>query len=52
MAQQIAICNRRIATHADDDPNMDYFNDYIFVLEALESFDGLILFDPVAGSLI
>ena|SRR5215510_3775574 len=51
-AQRIASCDCRISTSADDDPNMDYFNDYIFVLETLESFEGVILFDPDTGLFI
>jgi hypothetical protein len=48
----IASCNRRFITSADRDPKMDYFNDYVFVLEALESINGIILFNPDDGTFI
>lgn len=45
-ANVIATCNRRIVTAGDDDPAMTYFNEYAFVLEALQSIDGIFLFEP------
>lgn len=48
----IATCNRRIMLTSDDDSPLYHFNDYIFVLEALEQIDGVILFDPRAESFI
>jgi hypothetical protein len=41
----IASCHRRITTAADDDPNMDYFNDYVIVINALESFGEFVIHD-------
>ena len=40
----IAACDRRIEVSSAEDPDMDYFNDYLFVLEPLEAL-GAILFD-------
>jgi hypothetical protein len=49
---RIASFNRLVTTAADPDPNMDYFNDYVFVLEVLENFAGTYLFDPNNGTFI
>ena len=50
---KIAKCKRRVEiTCADPDPDMAHFNDYLFVLHALEEFRGVILFDPRSGELI
>jgi hypothetical protein len=48
----IAACKRRLSMSGDDDPNMDHFNDYVFVMEVLESFPGVYLFDPREGSFV
>lgn len=37
--EEIATCKRRFEVIGN--PNMDYFNDYLFVLQALESFSGV-----------
>jgi hypothetical protein len=34
------------------DPAMEHFNDFIFALQVMEEFAGVILFDPQAGRLI
>jgi hypothetical protein len=50
---EIARCSRRVEIASPGrDPNIKYFNDYVFVLQALEEFQGVILFDPVSGELI
>jgi phosphoribosylaminoimidazole carboxylase (NCAIR synthetase) len=36
----------RLEISCDEDPNMDYFNYYIYALEALSGFPGAIVFDP------
>ncbi len=36
----------RLEISCDEDPNMDYFNYYIYALEALSEFPGAIVFDP------
>jgi hypothetical protein len=36
----------RLEISCDEDPNMDYFNCYIYVLEALSEFPDAIVFDP------
>jgi hypothetical protein len=36
----------RLEISCDEDLNMDYFNCYIYVLEALSEFPGAIVFDP------
>lgn len=46
VAVAITRCGRRIEVSSDPDPNMDYFNDYIFVVEVLQSFEGVITVDP------
>lgn len=42
---EIATCNRRFEVISEPDPNIDYFNDYIFILQALESFPGIKIWD-------
>lgn len=42
----IAACRRRISVTGDADPNMDHFNDYLFIEEVLMKLPGVILFDP------
>jgi hypothetical protein len=44
-------CAQRITTAATADPNMDHFNDYVFVLEVLESLPGVYQFDSEQGKL-
>ena len=44
--ERIAGCRRRITLAADDDPDMDHFNDYLFIMERLGRQEGVILFDP------
>lgn len=45
----ISSCNRHISTAGDPDPQMDYFNDYIFVLEVLDKLENVFKFDPYDG---
>lgn len=47
----IASSDKRISTHAMPDPNMDHFNDYVFVMEVLEAIPELYIFDPNDGKL-
>ena len=42
----LATYSFRLEISCDEDPNMDYFNCYIYVLEALSEFPGAIVFDP------
>ena len=41
----IATCDRMISTGGDPDPNMEYFNDYVQVLEVFETLDDVFKFD-------
>ena len=36
----------RFEISSSQDPNMDHFNDYLFVLEALQALEGSVAFDP------
>lgn len=47
----IAACNRRITTAGDPDPNMDYFNEFVYVLEVFEQLANVYMFDPDNGKL-
>ena len=47
--QALQGAHRRFETSASPDPNMDYFNDSLYVLEAIESFSGVFVFDPHQG---
>jgi hypothetical protein len=49
----IAKCNRRVDVATDyPDPEMDHFNDYLQVIEVLQSFQGVIAVDPSEPSLL
>lgn len=43
--KRIAGCKRRFETAADSDSNMDFFNDSLTALDAMESFGELYIFD-------
>lgn len=42
---RIAGCRRRFSLSSDDDPEMDRFNDYLFIVEILEKIPGAILIE-------
>ncbi len=42
----IASCERRLEIQGGADPHKNHCNDYIVVLECLEAFDGVKVFDP------
>ncbi|MCI0379692.1 MAG: hypothetical protein L0215_18970 [Gemmataceae bacterium] len=49
----ISSCSRRVEVASDmPDPEMDHFNDYLMVIEVLQSFQGLIPVDPQEPSLL
>jgi hypothetical protein len=49
----IRTCNRRVDIASDvPDPEMDHFNDYLRVIEALQTFQGVIPVDPREPSLL
>lgn len=43
--ERISGCKRRFETGADSDSNMDFFNDSLTVLDAMESFGEVYVFD-------
>ena len=45
----IASSQRRLTTAGDPDPNMDYFNDYVWMIEAFEAIPEFIIFDANNG---
>lgn len=49
--EEIATCNRRFEVIGTD-PNMDYFNDYLFVLQVLESFPSVKVWEGAAQEFI
>jgi len=49
---EIAQCTRRVEIGGDPDPNMDHFNDFVYLCQVLEKFQGVILFDPELGQLV
>lgn len=52
-AKDIAACARRVEVASDiPDPVMAHFNDYLFVVEVLQSFKGVIAVDPREPSLL
>ena len=46
---RIAACRRRLEIAGEDDPDMDYFNDSLYLLEIIETFSGVFIFDPYDG---
>lgn len=51
--KEIASCDRRVEVSSDvPDPEMEHFNDYLFVVEVLQSFKGVIAVDPQEPSLL
>ena len=52
-AKDIESCSRRVELSSDiSDPAMAHFNDYLFAVEVLQSFNGLIAVDPREPSLL
>ena len=44
---EIAACTRRVEVWSDTpDPTMEHFNEFLFVVEVLQSFRGVIAVDP------
>jgi len=49
----IRTCNRRVDIASDvPDPEMDHFNDYLQIIEVLQTFQGVIPVDPREPSLL
>lgn len=48
----IASCKARFEMSADLDPNMDFFNDSCYVLEMMESFKDVFVFDSNDSSFV
>lgn len=49
----LATCNRRVEVFSDiADPEMEHFDDYLSVIEVLQSFKGVIAVDPQEPSLL
>jgi hypothetical protein len=44
--------DKRIEISADDDPNMDYFNDFVFIVEELQNLEGAIAYQHRIGQFI
>ena len=52
-AEVLAASDRRIEVWTDvPDPFMEHFNDYLFVIEVLKSFNGLVAVDPNEPSVL
>jgi hypothetical protein len=53
LADEVRACPKRIEVSGDDDPEMDHFNEYLAVLQALEkALPGVVLIDPREGEVI
>ncbi len=50
--ENIASCKSRYEMSADADPNMDYFNESLFIIEIFEKFPGVFIFDPNSGDFL
>ena len=44
-AEKLRNCQKRFEMHGDPDFDMDYFNDSLFILEQIEDFSEIIIFD-------
>ncbi len=42
--QLLATCTQRFEIHGDDDYDIDYFNDSLYILEEIEKFTDIIIF--------
>ena len=52
-AANIAACDRRVEVWSDTpDPSMEHFNEYLFVIDVLKSFRGVIVVDPKEPALL
>lgn len=48
---QIASCKKRIEmSDTNDDIDVDYFNDSLYIMEIMESFSGVFVFNPQDGN--
>ena len=45
----IALCRARFEMYGDDDHNMDYFNDSLYIQECMEAVAKIYIFDPQGG---
>jgi hypothetical protein len=46
----IARCATRFEMHGDDDPDMDYFNDSLYLQEQIEALGTVYILDPIGGN--
>jgi hypothetical protein len=52
-AAAIAACDRRVEVWSDTpDPFMEHFNEYLYVVEVLKSFRGVVVVDPREPALL
>ncbi len=51
-ADKIAACPVRFEVSATDDPDMRYFNDFLYVIQSVQKLGTAYAFDPVSGSFI
>ncbi|AFY76491.1 MAG: hypothetical protein IGR93_00985 [Hydrococcus sp. C42_A2020_068] len=49
---EIAACDRRLEIICQPDPDLDYFNNYLFVLEELGSFVGAKTWEGITGKFL
>lgn len=43
--EKVKTCSKRFEISADDDFDMEYFNDSLFILEQIEKFNGITIFN-------
>lgn len=51
LKSKIASCSKRLLIGGTPDYDMEYFNDFVFVLEKIESFSDVYTFNPYEGFL-
>ncbi|MER0442115.1 hypothetical protein [Emticicia sp. W12TSBA100-4] len=47
--KQISTCSKRIEMIATEDLNMDYFNEHLYILETVQEFTDVFIFNPHSG---
>jgi len=50
--QRIAACTSRFEVRADDDPEMNYFNDFMYIIEASQRIGEVYAFDTASRSFL
>lgn len=50
--ERIAACSSRFEVRADDDPDMSYFDDFLYIIEAAQRLGEIYAFDTSSGTFL